>query len=65
VVEFNRKDISSCAYVGTLGGSVPFEFAPAGQISVLPYPTRTGVWVITRTSDGFLSDRPFHLKVFC
>jgi hypothetical protein len=64
-VEFTRKTIGGCAYVGTLGGSAPFEFAPAGQISVSPYPGLTGVWVVTRTSDGFLSDRPFHLKVFC
>jgi hypothetical protein len=64
-VEFSRRNIGSCAYVGTLGGSAPFDFAPAGQISVTPYPTGSAVWVLTRTSDGFLSDRPFHLKVFC
>jgi hypothetical protein len=64
-VEFSRRNIISCAYVATLGGSAPFDFAPPGQISVTPHPTGSTVWVLTRTSDGFLSDRPFHLKVFC
>jgi len=65
-VEFKKKDLSDCAFLATLGGSAPFDFGAPGQISVSLHPSHKGVWVLTRTSDGqFLSDRGFHLKVFC
>jgi hypothetical protein len=64
-VEFTKKSITSCAYIATLGGSVPFEYSPPGQVSVTLHPGGRAVVVLTRTSDGFLSDRPFHVKVFC
>jgi hypothetical protein len=65
VVEFTKRDVIGCAYVGTLGGSAPFEFPPAGLVSVLPHPNPRSVWVLTMNLSGHYSDRPFHLKVFC
>jgi hypothetical protein len=59
------RDVRQCAYVATLGDESA-SGPGTGQISVTSAASNVnGVRVVTRTSDGALQDRSFHLIVSC
>ena len=63
-VFFNR-DVSGCAYVGSLGGP-DAGTPPAGTVAATNlFGAPRGLFVITRNSAGSNANLPFHLAVFC
>ena len=59
------RDIRNCSYTATIGTALASD-PPFGLISVTPRVTATnGVFVNTRSINGDLGDRPFHLYVDC
>jgi hypothetical protein len=67
-VAFNRS-VEGCTHVGAVAGDVAFVFP--GLVAATPktdtFNGRTyyGVRVDTSDHDAFITDRPFHLIVFC
>jgi len=58
------RDVSNCAFVAGLGGTT--AETPAGEVSTARRSTDVnGVFVETSNSAGTVSDRAFHLAVFC
>jgi hypothetical protein len=55
--------VSGCTFVGTIGPAN--AGTAAGMIDVAPSTGMTGVRVETRETTGVLTDKPFHLIVFC
>jgi uncharacterized low-complexity protein len=62
---FFNRDVSACAYVGSLGqadGDVP----PAGDVGATNLLSdANGLYVRTYNGGGSLADQPFHLAVLC
>jgi hypothetical protein len=66
IVIFNR-DISSCAFLGTIGSSATTGTVSTGEITTVGAaidPTH-GVFVTTDDSNGNSAGRPFMLAVYC
>jgi hypothetical protein len=65
LVTFNR-DITSCAYIATIGLTGSSGTATPGQIDVVRSSASAAtVWVATSDGAGAESNRPFHLVVMC
>lgn len=63
-VVFN-KNVSNCAYVATIGTEFP-STPISGEIAVAPDVSNVkAVHVVTRTSGGIATNKPFHLFVSC
>ncbi|MEO8689444.1 MAG: hypothetical protein ABI611_14685 [Solirubrobacteraceae bacterium] len=63
-VFFNR-DVSDCAYVGSLGGA-DAGTPPGGTVGATNlFGAPKGLFVIIRNSAGSSANLPFHLAVFC
>lgn len=63
-VFFNR-DVSGCAYVGSLGGA-DAGTPPGGTVGATNlFGAPKGLFVIIRNSAGSSANLPFHLAVFC
>ena len=56
------KNVSQCLYLATLGTEYPSTPA-SGEIAVAP--DVADVHVVTRTSAGVATNRPFHLPIGC
>lgn len=64
-VVFDR-DVSACAYVGTIGLTGSAGTPPAGFVGVSRLNANVnGVSVVTYDSSGSAADEPFHLVVVC
>ena len=59
------RDVTACAYIATIGGTAG-SYGGNGEISTYSSPVGpTSVTVVTHSTSGVFTDKPFHLAVFC
>jgi hypothetical protein len=63
-VDFNRN-VTGCSYLATIGNPAAGASPPGEITTALRVTTTNAVFVQTFDSMGTVSDRNFHLAVFC
>lgn len=59
------RDVTACAYIATIGGTAG-SYGGNGEISTYSSPVGpSSVTVVTHSTSGVFTDKPFHLAVFC